>query len=1268
MSFGNNNNEIVMDEHERRLLRNLEIIQKDSGTNHLRELYGKALSLHDMDFKVPREITIVCASYNVGEANARSIGNMADWFRIKDSPDVIAICLQEVDMRAQAFVMQGKKKELWHAEFKRQLGKDYTVIGSLLLVGLVLEVWVKNCHTLHLRNVRAGSCATGTMGMGNKGGLSVRFSLYHRRFAFVGTHFASGREKWNHRNQTYHNILNSIHFDLPPNADDDIDHFVHTPWEPVIMDYTRPQNPLAQSTIVDKCPQLLERHDYVFWLGDLNYRLLSNDKDRCLRSIEEKKWAELLQEDQLSISRKDRQAFNLFQESNITFAPTYKYDVGAQVYDTSDKARTPSWTDRILYFVQQPSLAGDFTTNNLLEVLEYNRVEYMLSDHRPVSAAFRVATAKSELTPLLRYLSYVSADLQPTAFSIEQSSDYKAAFEDKTRKWYETIRPGKELALARAVQGGVTWSSILEGLRKESADLAVGRYGFPMTRQEALREVEDEERNARRQMGFAELRARRISYSFQQTALGEILSRELAQESTESLEEGKTSFGSTLGKSVSKSLANFGSWVAISPRGGSKRKEVSSGFRNSKSQVPLFSDGSWTGSTMDVVSSPIESEPSIAAARAERRTTPNQTPRRNATPPPSTPRDSSSHAPPAPSGSYSDNESDEVDEDVLQHLMEGYSPHHEARTVGGPLLMIPNPQPHPSIMVPTPMASSLSLPPCSRVKLPPVDEFPPGIRLWIQAAAENNNVSRRLKYVAYRLWSLARVAVSDADQKNIGDVMYERSIEARTITKEKQKASQEEKIKKEMAGCTFKPTISKKSQGLQGHTLDQMFEKCTAWAKKKTLKLEGKKKSAEAKFFEENFQKFSLSGKSKDMVEKKKTPSLSTRSSRFTETCTAQSALKYHENETFSPVVNFHTFKSDRDVTKRLFVDDVQDREKHKVERMEAHEKEKTETLYDERTGQQLFVPNAMPMVTRNGTRVALSSLTKVDRDKFMKSRHITFVPRARSSEGRRDMDKVVSDIMEEARKMEKKKLKKIHMDAQADLQKMKFKPDLDSHSKELVAQKGYTSIISSKSRSVTPQSVPVVPTTTMRLPPKEYDTLMQNFAQRNDTWRQKHKKITDKKREICLEEAMKECTFKPELSQTTRDLAGQQQFFTMEPPLLPPRSASSNPHKVSSRSPSSAYSPSPVGLVGGFYQPLAGRSLSHPLFDDKALAPPPYRAPTFLSPPSWIAPQPQSSLPRTNSEATAGRSKFEGVTAYAKELTGLAGAWEDFENVTRTF
>ena len=57
----------------------------------------------------------------------------------------------------------------------------------------------------------------------------------------------------------------------------------------------------------------------------------------------------MLANDQLNMERSAGRVFVGFVEENIEFPPTYKYDPDTDRYDTSRKARIPSWTDRILY-------------------------------------------------------------------------------------------------------------------------------------------------------------------------------------------------------------------------------------------------------------------------------------------------------------------------------------------------------------------------------------------------------------------------------------------------------------------------------------------------------------------------------------------------------------------------------------------------------------------------------------------------------------------------------------------------------------------------------------------------------------------------------------------------------------------------------------------------------------------------------------------------------------------------------------------------------
>lgn len=56
--------------------------------------------------------------------------------------------------------------------------------------------------------------------------------------------------------------------------------------------------------------------------------------------------------------------------------PTYKFDLGTDTYDTSEKARIPAWTDRIL------------RKGTNLRQIHYNSAPLRFSDHRPVFATF----------------------------------------------------------------------------------------------------------------------------------------------------------------------------------------------------------------------------------------------------------------------------------------------------------------------------------------------------------------------------------------------------------------------------------------------------------------------------------------------------------------------------------------------------------------------------------------------------------------------------------------------------------------------------------------------------------------------------------------------------------------------------------------------------------------------------------------------------------------------------------------------------------------
>ncbi|KAJ1910636.1 Inositol-1,4,5-trisphosphate 5-phosphatase 1 [Tieghemiomyces parasiticus] len=185
----------------------------------------------------------------------------------------------------------------------------YVVLTSEQLIGACLMVFIRRSLAPHVRGVETTLKKTGFGGLaGNKGAVALRMQIYDTQFCFVTSHFAAGPTNYEERNADYRSIRDGVTF----------------------------SNGRA-----------VEDHQYVFWFGDLNYRLnLSYDQAKSL--LAQDRLQEMRRYDQLIAQKAMGNIFHNYYEAPITFPPTYKFDVGTARYDTSEKRRTPSWTDRIL--------------------------------------------------------------------------------------------------------------------------------------------------------------------------------------------------------------------------------------------------------------------------------------------------------------------------------------------------------------------------------------------------------------------------------------------------------------------------------------------------------------------------------------------------------------------------------------------------------------------------------------------------------------------------------------------------------------------------------------------------------------------------------------------------------------------------------------------------------------------------------------------------------------------------------------------------------
>ncbi|KAF8632419.1 hypothetical protein AX17_004860 [Amanita inopinata Kibby_2008] len=233
----------------------------------------------------------------------------------------------------------------------------YTVVYTESLVGLFSCIFVKASERVALRDVAVTTVKRGMGGRyGNKGGIVARFVMGDSSVCMINCHLAAGQNAVRRRNADIAAILEEKAV-FPP------------------TDY-----PLSYVGGGDG--SMVLDHEIVIVNGDMNYRIEAR-REAIVSSIRTKEYANLLAYDQLLREIKNNRAcrFRGFSEGSIMFAPTYKYDPRSNEYDTSEKRRSPAWCDRVLWRVRDASRVHQ---------LHYRRYEANVSDHRPVSAAFRM--------------------------------------------------------------------------------------------------------------------------------------------------------------------------------------------------------------------------------------------------------------------------------------------------------------------------------------------------------------------------------------------------------------------------------------------------------------------------------------------------------------------------------------------------------------------------------------------------------------------------------------------------------------------------------------------------------------------------------------------------------------------------------------------------------------------------------------------------------------------------------------------------------------
>ncbi|XP_067637467.1 inositol polyphosphate 5-phosphatase K [Eurosta solidaginis] len=316
-------------------------------------------------------------------------------------PDIYAIGLQEVNVQPQQQVLGLFKEDPWTHKVKHILRDyDYVVIKTEQMQGLLLTILVRRAHVQHMRDIEPEFTRTGFGGIwGNKGAVSIRFSLYGCALTFVVAHLAAHDQHLDERIEDYEQIMENHHY--------------HVPHYREIYD-----------------------HDYVFWFGDLNFRLMGDDSPaEVLDAIKnEKLLNELMQRDQLLHVRTILQkAFHLMHERLPEFPPTFKFHEGTSNYDLK---RRPAWTDRILYALQPLNKRPD--KRLAIEQRSYkSHPAYTISDHKPVTSEFSI-----KLYPYYRAICVNFKEINEWQIGEENTVEYIKPndFEERKHDWIGVYR------------------------------------------------------------------------------------------------------------------------------------------------------------------------------------------------------------------------------------------------------------------------------------------------------------------------------------------------------------------------------------------------------------------------------------------------------------------------------------------------------------------------------------------------------------------------------------------------------------------------------------------------------------------------------------------------------------------------------------------------------------------------------------------------------------------------------------------------------------
>ena len=252
------------------------------------------------------DIIVSCLTWNLAEIYPEDQTRHTEFLKELRGADLVCVCIQECE-NPKPRRTEGSRSKSIRSTLIQSFGKEYVPIALHSLGGLQLALFAhkaKMLHRLDYVSVADVACGVGNV-FHNKGAIGAFVKTKadeksgERRLMFVSSHLAAHASKVDDRNANYWRILAELESQVPPRF---------------LLGNRKSIKSKSSSKLMDCL-------DYVFWGGDLNYRvdlpreyvehtilnLQKTEEDNEMYDL-------LLRHDQLRHVISSGQAFNDFSE------------------------------------------------------------------------------------------------------------------------------------------------------------------------------------------------------------------------------------------------------------------------------------------------------------------------------------------------------------------------------------------------------------------------------------------------------------------------------------------------------------------------------------------------------------------------------------------------------------------------------------------------------------------------------------------------------------------------------------------------------------------------------------------------------------------------------------------------------------------------------------------------------------------------------------------------------------------------------------------